>query len=201
VKVYERTAAPGRAWLAHGAQPVADPDEALRLLADPGFDPRATVLVAGDFPAAAPAAARPGESVQVVAYGAERVVLRADVRSPALLVLADAFFPGWQATVDGAAAPILRANLMFRAVALEPGTHEIVFSYEPAAWRTGAAISLAALAVLALACVASVVPRLGVFHVGPSLRAESGVLSGVQRSRRIAGRSEAIPFSQEIASS
>ena len=173
VKVYERTAAPGRAWLVHGAQPAAGPDEALRRLADPGFDPRTTVLVAGDFPAAAPAAAGPDESVQVIAYAAERIVLRAEVRRPALLVLADAFFPGWQATVDGAAAPILRANLMFRAVALEPGAHEIVFSYDPAAWRTGAAISLAALAVLALACVASVVSRLGTFHVGPSLRGPS----------------------------
>jgi hypothetical protein len=178
VKVYERTAALGRAWLAHGAQPVAGADEALRLLADPGFDPRTTVLVAGDFPTSAPAATLPGESVQVVAYAAERVVLRADVRSPALLVLADAYFPGWQATVDGAAAPILRANLMFRAVALEPGTHEIIFSYAPAAWRTGAALSLATLAVLTLACVASVFPRLGASRVGPSLRAECNGVGG-----------------------
>ncbi|MDQ1300470.1 MAG: hypothetical protein QG637_388, partial [Chloroflexota bacterium] len=101
-------------------------------------------------------------------------------------------------TVDGAAAPILRANLMFRAVALAPGTHEIIFSYEPVAWRTGAAISLAALAVLALVCVASVIPRLGAFDVGSSLRAESGVLSGVQRSRRIAGWSEAISPSRGL---
>jgi hypothetical protein len=161
VKVYERTGALGRAWLVHGAQPVAGAEEALRRLADPDFDPRTTVLVPADFAAgaAAPAAALPGESVQVVAYGAERVVLRADVRSPALLVLADAYFPGWQATVDGAAAPILRANLMFRAVALAPGTHEIIFSYAPAVWRTGAAISLAGLTLLLFVCAVSVIPQ------------------------------------------
>jgi len=158
VKVYERTAALGRAWLVHGAQPVAGAEDALRRLADPGFDPRTTALVSGDFPAAAPAAALPDESVRVIGYTAERVVLAATVHSPALLILADAYFPGWQATVDGAAAPILRANLMFRAVALTPGAHEVIFSYEPTAWRMGATISLAGLALLLLACAVSVAP-------------------------------------------
>jgi uncharacterized membrane protein YfhO len=77
------------------------------------------------------------------------------VASPAVLILADAFYPGWEATVDGLPAPLLRANLMFRGLALEPGRHEIVFSYRPAAWRLGVAVSLGALAVLAAAIAAT----------------------------------------------
>ena len=84
----------------------------------------------------------------VVAYEAERIVLRAEVAAPALLVLADAFYPGWQAVVDGSPAPILRTNLMFRGVTLEPGVHEVVFTYAPVRWRQGVTISLVALALL-----------------------------------------------------
>jgi uncharacterized membrane protein YfhO len=81
------------------------------------------------------------------------------VASPATLILADTFYPGWQATVDGVPAPILRANLLFRGLALAPGRHEIVFSYHPAAWRLGAAISLIALAALGTAVGATHVRR------------------------------------------
>ena len=153
VKIYERTGAPGRAWLVHGIQPAADDADSLRLalLGDPAFDPRAAVVLSDGSDPRPPARAAANESVQIVAYEPERVAITADVASPAVLVLADAFYPGWQATVDGVPAPILRANLMFRGLALAPGRHEIVFSYRPAAWRLGAAISLIALAALVAA--------------------------------------------------
>lgn len=143
VKIYERTAAPGRAWLVHNTIAERDPAATLAGLADPRFDPRRVAYVAADLALTGPPAALPNEAVRIVSYEAERVHLEADVRAAAVLVLADSFYPGWQATVDGVAAPILRANLMFRAVALSPGRHQIVFSYEPRPWRWGAALSLA----------------------------------------------------------
>jgi len=156
VKIYERADAPGRAWLVHGIQPaaddaVADTASALAQLGDPAFDPRAAVVLSDGSDPRLPARAAANESVQIVAYEPERVAITADVANPAVLVLADAFYPGWQATVDGVPAPILRANLMFRGLALAPGRHEIIFSYRPAAWRLGAAISLIALTALAAA--------------------------------------------------
>ena len=48
---------------------------------------------------------------------------------------------------------------MFRGLALAPGRHEIVFTYRPAAWRLGAAISLIALAALGAAVSATYVRR------------------------------------------
>ena len=121
VKIYERTGALGRAWLVHGIQPAADDDAALALLGDPAFDPRAAVVLSDGSDPRPPARAAANESVQIVAYEPERVAITADVASPAVLVLADAFYPGWQATVDGVPAPILRANLMFRGLALGAG--------------------------------------------------------------------------------
>ncbi len=171
VKLYERLAAPGRAWLVHGVRPIpedaADADQAATLaaLAAPGFDPRTEVVIAAEMPYQPPAAATSAESVTVLAYEAERVVVRADLASDGLLVLADTFYPGWLATVDGAPAPILRANLLFRAVALTPGSHEVTFTYRPSNWRIGAAISL--LTLLALLAIAAAT-RIGFSRPPPS---------------------------------
>jgi hypothetical protein len=159
VKIYERTGAAGRAWLVHGVQTAVDDAASLALLGDPAFDPRAAVVLSDGSDPRPPARAAANESVQIVAYEPERVAITADVASPAMLVLADAFYPGWQATVDGIPAPILRANLMFRGLALAPGRHEIIFSYRPAAWRLGAAISLIALAALVAAVGATYIRR------------------------------------------
>jgi hypothetical protein len=46
-------------------------------------------------------------------------------------VLADLYYPGWTATVDGRPAQVYKANYAFRAVALGEGRHEIVFRYAP----------------------------------------------------------------------
>lgn len=156
VKLYARTDAPGRAWLVHGISPVASDAAALAALSDPAFDARATAVVDAELEAQSSAPAGPGETVTIVAYEAERLVLHAHADSPAVLVVADSFYPGWEATVDGRSVTILRANLLFRGVALRPGDHEVSFTYHPTTWRQGLAVSLGALALTALGLLSSV---------------------------------------------
>ena len=62
-------------------------------------------------------------------------------QTPAYLVLADTFDPGWSATVDGHSAPIRPAYVAFRAVYLTPGTHKIVFTYRPAGLDLGLSLT------------------------------------------------------------
>jgi uncharacterized membrane protein YfhO len=98
------------------------------------------------------------DRVDVIGFEAERAVLRSTSGRPGLLVLADANYPGWSAAVDGQPAPILQANLLFRAVPVPAGTHEVTFTYQPANWPRGLAISLAALGLLVLALAWSLLP-------------------------------------------
>jgi uncharacterized membrane protein YfhO len=90
-----------------------------------------------------------GATVAVEAYTPERVVLRTDLPGPGYLVLGDTWYTVWQATVDGVGAPILRANLLFRAVALPAGDHEVVFEYSPASLVLGGVASFLGLDLLA----------------------------------------------------
>ncbi|HEV8458138.1 MAG TPA: YfhO family protein, partial [Methylomirabilota bacterium] len=72
-----------------------------------------------------------------------------DAAAPTWLVLADTWFPGWRAWVDGREQPVWRANYAFRAVRLEPGSHDVVFRYQPGSLLFGLSLS----AVAALICV------------------------------------------------
>jgi hypothetical protein len=81
----------------------------------------------------------------------ERVELRCTSRLGGHAVLLDAFAPGWSATVDGRAAPILEADGLYRAVPVGPGEHAIVFAYRTPGLRAGAAIALVAWVALAVA--------------------------------------------------
>jgi hypothetical protein len=71
----------------------------------------------------------------------ELVVVAAKADAPAYLVLTDTFDPGWSATIDGQAVPILPAYITFRAVYLPQGDHTVVFSYCPAGFKSGLVFS------------------------------------------------------------
>ena len=65
-----------------------------------------------------------------------------DARGGEVLVLNDAFYAGWTASVDGNPVPILPANGAVRAVPLPPGPHQVVFTYRTPGLAAGAWVSL-----------------------------------------------------------
>jgi hypothetical protein len=88
--------------------------------------------------------------VRSVARGTERAVVEVDVAGDGLLVVNDAFWPGWVARVDGREAPILATNVIARGVVVPAGKHVVTTEYEPPEVRAGIVLSLLGLA----ACVA-----------------------------------------------
>jgi uncharacterized membrane protein YfhO len=71
----------------------------------------------------------------------EHVVLRVRAPRRGFLVLADQWFPGWQATVDGTPVEIARANYVFRAVEVPAGDSRVEFRYRPRSVMVGALVS------------------------------------------------------------
>jgi len=88
------------------------------------------------------------DAAEIERYQPERVEIATDSPREGFLVLSDTYRPGWSALVDGARAPILRAQTAFRAVRVPAGKHRVLFLYRPASLRLGAAVSVLALAVL-----------------------------------------------------
>lgn len=98
----------------------------------PDVDYRTTVLLEGS-PICRNSRNEPGGGgARILSYADTEVVIEADVpQGGGYVVLNDVFHPSWTAEVDGAPTPILRANVMFRAVALRQGRHEVRFSFRP----------------------------------------------------------------------
>jgi hypothetical protein len=85
----------------------------------------------------------------------EEVRVRVRARQPGFLFLSDQHFPGWEATVNGIPAPILRANYVFRLVHVPAGNSEVVFRYRPRSWALGWRLSLASLTFVVAGLVRS----------------------------------------------
>ena len=81
------------------------------------------------------------DPVEIIKYQPERVEIKAMTDQPGYLVIADSWYPGWNAFVDGEPAPIYRADVLFRAVPIEPGTHNVVFEYRPRSFALGVVMS------------------------------------------------------------
>jgi hypothetical protein len=104
----------------------------------PDADLRTTVLLESvpprDRPAASMAATipRPGSAL-IASYRNTEVMLEADSPDGGFVVLNDLWHPWWFAEIDGKPAPILRANVLFRAVVVPPGRHTVRFRFRPIA--------------------------------------------------------------------
>jgi hypothetical protein len=121
----------------------------LGLLSDPR---QGTVPESQELPAAGASGAGSADSATIVDDEAERVVVRVDTAQPAVLILRDAYFPGWTAAVDGRPAPLWRADYMFRAVPVPQGSHTVELRFGSRALEHGLLVS--ALALLATAGLA-----------------------------------------------
>lgn len=152
VKVYMNPDVLPRAFVAHQARVVSDDTAALAALRSPDFQPATTVILSSGNNLTGVGGG--SDRLTVLNYRPEHVSIEAELDSPGILVLSDADYPGWHAQVDGRDVPILRANLLFRAVALSAGYHRVEFVFDPLSWRLGLALTSAS--VLALLATGSI---------------------------------------------
>ena len=74
---------------------------------------------------------REGNHAQILSWSPDRVEIEVDSMQPGILVLHEAYYPGWFVEVDGEPARLLRANILFRGVEVSEGRHNVVFRFAP----------------------------------------------------------------------
>lgn len=131
--VWENPTALPRVWLA-GRVTFVEQETALQRICAEDFDPRQEVLLTGNGPAADPSVEG---RVQLNQLGLNRLSLEVETTAPAYVVLAVSSDPGWKATLDGKATPILTAYGIYQAVWVPAGHHTVVFSYWPVSLTGG----------------------------------------------------------------
>jgi hypothetical protein len=148
VAVYRNHDVLPRAFVVHQARAVQDDDEALQLLRQGDFEPRSEVLLDTEPVQSSLFASNEADRADLDTYDAQHVTIEVDSAADGYLVLTDAWYPGWHARVDGQEVPLLRADVIFRAVQVPAGQHVVEFEYAPQSFRVGALISGTALIVL-----------------------------------------------------
>ena len=144
-----------RAFLVHQAR-VEPPERTLEAMADERFELDRVALLEEE-PGAALAPAAGPESARVVESRNGRVRIEVEATGDALLILADQFYPGWRATLDGEPAPLLAANYILRAVPVPAGRHTVTMTYRPVTFLLGLYLSLAAVSLLLAIATASAI--------------------------------------------
>ncbi len=166
VKIYENLDVLPRAFFVQNWQAVPDVDAALTVMAEPAFNPRETAVLVSEqlavnseqFTVNSEQLNQPGEAI-IVQYEPERVVIRTISNEDGLLMLTDANYPGWYATVDGELTTIETADILFKSVFVPAGEHEVVFAYEAQSFENGRYLTIFGLFVLMVLVVVALWKR------------------------------------------
>ncbi len=115
--------------------------------------PNDSIVECGVPIATSPSDAELSGKAEIVSYAPERVEIRTSVNSESLLVLNDAFYDGWRATVDGQPELIVPVNYAVRGVFLRPGAHTVLFVYHTPGLAAGVSLTGMAIAGAVLLCL------------------------------------------------
>ena len=138
-----------RAYVVGGERRVRETGDGLSALLDPAFEPRREVLLADPRPVPGEGSDGLAGEARVTSRSAGAVEVEAELSRGGVLVLVEAFDPGWTVRVDGEDVPLLRANVLFRGVRLARGRHVVRFLYRPWTVRVGLGLSAAGAFVMA----------------------------------------------------
>jgi len=143
----EATGYAPRAFMVYDAYVASSEEEARDYISSPTFDPMREAVFEEIPPAlnvdpgAGGDGGEPAGEAKILSYDLNEIRLKVNTSSDGYLILSEVWYPGWEATVDGADAPVVRADWCLRAVPVPEGSHDVVLEFSPASFRTGAWIS------------------------------------------------------------
>ena len=92
-------------------------------------------------------------SAEILSYVPNKVIIETKTEEPKILVLTDAFYPGWKTKVNDIETKIYRVNHALRGIVLPPGENSVIFYYDPLSFKAGAITTTVSIIILLLIVV------------------------------------------------
>lgn len=151
LNVYQEPDPFPRAWSVHQVTSGRTEEEIRQFLNLPRVELRKAAIVSDDAPKVE--TCEDGDQVTIRRMTPVQIEINASMKCAGVVVLSNAYFPGWRATVDGRREPVHRAYGFLQAVRVERGEHRIEFRYVPTILYVG--FAMAACGLLALTGIAT----------------------------------------------
>lgn len=151
--VYRRAITLPIARLVYAAEVIPDGAAAIVRIHEPGFDPAAVAILDKDVSCTAGTPPEDTGVAEIVVHEPTRWEIRTRSAAPALLVLAENAYPGWEVTIDGQPAGSLTAYTSLRAVCVPAGDHVVMWSFVPRLYVWGGVATALGLILVIVATV------------------------------------------------
>ena len=147
LKVYRDEGAFPRMRTVHSVRVLPREADLAPAVADPASDLRSTVLLTG--PAPHLEACEGGDRLELRDYTPNQISLNVQMACTGMVIVSDAWYPGWKAEVDGQSAEVHRAYGLIRGVVVGKGSHRLQLIYRPVTLYAGAGLALLGLLICA----------------------------------------------------
>jgi hypothetical protein len=145
-----------RLWLVSAGARVDNIAEAERTISAEGWNPYQTAVIESPTEIDLPTAKQAGTAT-ITQETPQDLTFAVDAPDGGILIVADTYYPGWEAQIGETPTRIYRANMAFRAVVVPPGAHIIRMSYRPRSFTLGVTISGVSLAICAVLLIVSLI--------------------------------------------
>lgn len=134
----------GNAWFVKSVKYVHNPDEELDALGDTTFKPGEVAIVDDSkFKVSQADFVNEGATINLTEFRSNKLTYESKNTQRGLAVFSEIYYPeGWEITLDGKPAPMIRVNYLLRAMEIPAGQHKIVFAFHPQSFDKGNKISL-----------------------------------------------------------
>ena len=146
--IYERERILPVARLVYEFEVVSDDQQAIARIHEPDFDPVNTAILSENPDCLLAASVEKPGTATIETRGPGFWKIRTESESPAILLLAENDYPGWQAEINGQPVKGFVAYTAIRGLCVPSGTQEVTWRYNPNIYKIGGFITLLALALV-----------------------------------------------------
>lgn len=152
--VLPNTAAFGNAWFVQNIITTGNPADELKSTCE--ADTRTTAVIDTSKFALKSRSYSGTGTIHLVEHNPKHLKYESQSSADGLVVFSEIYYPGWEATIDGKPAQVLRADYILRALEIPSGKHTIEFTFRPKAFFVGNKVTTACSWLVFLFLVASV---------------------------------------------